>query len=194
MVLVKRNIKWKDVLGFEGVYQVNNIGQVYSCHTTKILNAYKSNDGYMRVNLSFRGKAKIKMVHILVAEAFISNPNLLPVVNHKDGNKTNPRVENLEWVTFSENSKHAFYTGLSKISDKAKNKASKNARANGSKTTSKPIIQYSIDGIKIAEYESIKAACRATGANDGYVSKVCKRIKYTAAGYVWRYKDDPNFD
>ncbi|WP_171034487.1 NUMOD4 domain-containing protein [Marinilactibacillus psychrotolerans] len=195
MALIKQSIEWKDVKGFEGFYQINNVGKVYSCHSHKLLTAYESSDGYLRVNLSVRGKVKIKMLHVLVATAFLPNPQDLPVVNHIDGNKKNPLPHNLEWTTFSENSKHAFFHGLSKISDKAREKASENAKINGAKTTSRPVIQYSIDGRKIAVFSSIKEASRITGANDGRISHVCKRRKgmYTAGGFVWRYKDDPEF-
>lgn len=193
MVSIKQKIEWRDVEGYEGYYQINNVGKVYSCHSHRLLTPYVSSDGYLRVNLSIRGKVKIKMLHVLIANAFIANPYNFPIVNHIDGNKKNPLPNNLEWVTYSENSKHAFKHGLSKISDKARKKASENAKANGSKTTSRPVIQYSIDGVIIAEYPSIKAASRMTGANDGYIGSVCKRKKYTAAGFVWRYKDDPEF-
>ncbi|AQZ46054.1 NUMOD4 domain-containing protein [Paenibacillus larvae] len=193
MTRIKCKIEWRDIPGYEGFYQINNIGQVYSCHTTRILSNYMASDGYLRANLSVRGKVKIKMVHVLVAQAFIPNPDNMPVVNHIDGNKQNPNVNNLEWVSYSENTKHAFTNGLAKISKKARENARRVAAENGARTTKKAVIQYSLDGERIAEYESIKAACRATGANDGYLSMVCRRKKQTAAGFVWRYTDDPEF-
>ncbi|QOY37060.1 HNH endonuclease [Anaerobacillus isosaccharinicus] len=193
MGAIRQFIKWRDVSGYEGFYQINNIGQIYSCHSNKILTNYVSSDGYLRVNLSVRGKVKIKMVHVLVAQTFIPNEKELPVVNHIDGNKLNPNVNNLEWVTHSENTRHAFEIGLAKPSEKSREHARKVAAKNGAKTTSKPVIQYTVDGDKVAEFPSIKAACRATGANDGYMSMVCRRKKQTAGGFVWRYKDDPEF-
>lgn len=98
---------WKDVVGYEGSYQVSNLGRVKRIkHTTKnyffserIVNQYVNMNGYMMAPLSKDGKDKHKAVHRLVAQAFIPNPNNLQCVNHKDENKQNNNVENLEWCT-----------------------------------------------------------------------------------------------
>ena len=95
---------WKDIEGYEGLYQVSNLGRVKSfprkgTHTTKerILKLTKSNKNYVIVILKNNYIQKAKSVHRLVAEAFIPNPNNLPQVNHKDENKLNNKVDNLEW-------------------------------------------------------------------------------------------------
>ena len=115
---------WKDVVGYEGLYQVSNHGKVKSLEhfvptkngavrnsPSKIrINCFDGN--YYHVILYRQNKRKVALVHRLVAEAFIPNPNNLPQVNHKDGNKLNNNVTNLEWCSEQDNMLHAFATGL----------------------------------------------------------------------------------
>ena len=107
---------WRDIDGYEDLYQVSIFGRVKSFQgdTIKIMKANKSENGYFRVPLSKSGVHKNFGVHVLVARAFISNPDLKPEVNHCDGNKTNNCVWNLAWVTGSENHIHALQNGLKK--------------------------------------------------------------------------------
>ena len=110
--------QWKPVKGFEN-YEVSNMGNIKSLnymHTkeTKILRLCKDKDGYLRVNLYKNGKRYAKLVHRLVAQTFIPNPENKPQVNHIDGDKTNNTVDNLEWVTVKENQQHAYNAGLHK--------------------------------------------------------------------------------
>ncbi len=107
----------KDVIGYEGLYKISPNGEIFSEYSKRLLKPYVASDGYLRVNLCKDKKVKITMLHRIVAETFIPNPNNLPVVNHIDGNKANANAKNLEWATFSENSYHAFATGLSSISE-----------------------------------------------------------------------------
>lgn len=121
---------WKDIKGYEGIYQVSNKGRVkalkkqvpkvikgkecYSLYNEKILKISNHNkNGYLKINLT-NDYSKTYQIHRLVAEAFIPNPNNLPQVNHKNGIKTDNRVDNLEWVTISENHKHAFKMRIKK--------------------------------------------------------------------------------
>lgn len=99
---------WKDIKGFEGLYQVSNLGNVRSLKyrnqkLVKNLTPQTNNHGYKVVGLGENGKTKFALVHRLVATAFIDNPNNYPVVNHKDENPLNNRVDNLEWSTYSYN-------------------------------------------------------------------------------------------
>lgn len=116
---------WKDVVGYEGRYQVSNKGRVKSLNykrskKPKLLTTTLHDWGYLQVRL----KRKTFYVHRLVAEAFLPNPESKPTVNHLDGNKANNKLVNLEWATLSENNKHAYKIGL-KDQSGAKNGFSK---------------------------------------------------------------------
>lgn len=100
---------WKDVEGYEGKYQVSNWGRVRNAKRNIIIKPYLNHKGYEKVSLSrgTKGNTNKHRVHRLVAQAFIPNPNNLPQVNHKDGNKRNNSVSNLEWCTNAQNAHHA---------------------------------------------------------------------------------------
>jgi len=106
---------WKDIKGYEGLYQISDLGRVKSLRRNAILRAGKSNTGYRIVALCKRGKAITKSVHRLVAEYFVDNPYNKPQVNHIDGDKVNNIYANIEWVTASENHIHAISIGLIKF-------------------------------------------------------------------------------
>lgn len=95
---------WKDIAGFEGLYQVSNVGQVKSVKSGKILKPNSNNTGgYLKVALSKNGKVKRFYVHQLVAEAFLPNEDELPQIDHISGDKTDNRVANLQWISQVEN-------------------------------------------------------------------------------------------
>lgn len=115
---------WKDIEGYEDLYQVSNLGnvrsldrevfngKVYYTKLGKKLKFFSDKNGYFCLHLAKNNKQSTKKVHRLVAQTFIVNPNNKPEVNHKNGIKNDNRVENLEWVTGSENIQHAYRTGL----------------------------------------------------------------------------------
>ena len=107
--------KWRDVVGYEGLYQVSNYGRVKSFHNNgvRILNPVLADyPGYYVVSLTKNGDQRTQYVHILVAQSFIFNPEKKSYVNHIDGDKLNNRLEKLEWVTPTENSRYAWQNGL----------------------------------------------------------------------------------
>jgi predicted RNA binding protein YcfA (HicA-like mRNA interferase family) len=109
--------EWKPIVGYEGLYEVSNFGRIktlYNRYKDVIYLKYNTSpNGYYCVNLVKNKISKTIRIHRLVAEHFINNPQNKPMVNHKDGDKKNNFVDNLEWVTASENIKHSFKNGLS---------------------------------------------------------------------------------
>lgn len=159
-----------EIEGFDGFYKVTSDGQVFSVNGVKKTEI--SDNGYARVSLWKNGKGKHFLLHRLVASAFIPNPNNYEIVNHKDGNKLNCDVSNLEWCDASHNMRHAYANNLVHP-----------------KTTR--VIQYTKDFVKVKEWDSIKDACESLGLLHGNVIAVCKdRKKRTTGGYIWRYAND----
>ena len=117
---------WKDISGFEGIYQVSNRGNVR--RNGRIKSQAIDHGGYCTVSLSVQSKQRTMSVHRIVATAFIPNPDGKRTVNHKDGNKLNNSVENLEWATHSENIVHANKTGLRCVTDAQRHAASMNGK------------------------------------------------------------------
>ena len=110
---------WKDIEGegVDGLYQVSNFGRVKSFHSlpAKLITPYVNYNGYYVVEMRKDKKKITRLLHRLIAKAFIPNPENKPYINHKDGNKLNYSLENLEWVTSAENTRHARENGLMKI-------------------------------------------------------------------------------
>lgn len=107
-------IVWKEIEGYEGLYMITVLGDVYSLKRGIMLKKRLTFDGYIKATLSKNDKAKDFRVHRLVAEAFIPNPENKETVNHIDGDKTNNCVSNLEWATRSEQTQHSYDLGLKK--------------------------------------------------------------------------------
>ena len=131
-----------DIKGYEGLYSVSKKGDIYSYpkyrHKGKLLKKYLRKDGYEEVGLSKNKKRKTFSVHRLVGAGFIPNPEKLPEINHKDGNKQNNLYSNLEWATSSENQIHAIKNGLQKFTEKHRITAIKTGKINGLKGRGKP--------------------------------------------------------
>jgi hypothetical protein len=120
-----QNIEWKPLKEYKGVYEINSLGEIISLHRrnpNRLLTQRIDRAGYYTVRLSLKGKTATKLIHRLIAETFIPNLDNKPYVNHINGIKTDNAITNLEWVTHSENIKHAFDTGLWKVPDLTKRK------------------------------------------------------------------------
>lgn len=164
---------WKDIPGFEELYQVNQSGEIKSLEKRwitgkgngrnhvqpeKHIKPFVSKFGYLRVSLWKAGKPKKIHIHTIVAMAFIPNPENKAQVNHKDGNKINNSVNNLEWNTASENMQHAFDNGLHVINEKTRIAVSARHKG-GNNVNAKKVI----DIVTGAQYECIKDAADANG-------------------------------
>ena len=171
------NEVWKDILGYEGHYQVSNLGRVKSIKFVKekILKLSRDNDGYLKVCLYKNGEMKTYKVHRLVAKVFISNPNNLPQINHKDEDKTNNSLENLEWCDQKYN--HNYGTINQRIAEK---------HTNGKQ--SKPVLQLTKDGEFVREWKSASDVERNLGYSQGNITKCCRGKYHSAYNFVWRYK------
>ena len=168
---------WKDIEGYEGLYQVSNMGRVRSLKykNERILKPRKQS-GYYKV-LLYNNETREYLIHRLVANAFIPNPDNLPQVNHKDEDKANNCVSNLEWCTQKYNSSYG---------TRGKRISLKNTNGKKSKIT----LQYDINGNLIKEWKSTRDVERNLGFNQSYISKCCKNIIKTAYGYLWKYKNE----
>lgn len=181
---------WKDIKDYEGLFQVSNWGRVKSLgngkthKTSRIRKFYKSNRGYLRVNLSKNGETKKYSVHRLVAEAFLENPENKPHINHKiegdegktinmvffneDGSVDEERTT-IEWVTVKENCNYGTH----------------NERI--AKALSKPILQLTLDGHLIREWDSM-SECGRNGFFHSAISLCCRGKQKTHKGFRWEYK------
>lgn len=171
---------WRPIKGYEGLYCVSNKGKVKTLHTKysnckskrHYLSPLTSGAGYQVVGLTKSGITKQFLIHRLVAEAFIENPNNYPFVNHKDENKKNNNVDNLEWCTPRQNLE--FSNVILKL------------RIAGAKSQCKKVAMYK-DGIFLQEFESATAAARFIGDYQQNVSKCCHGEIKRVRGYQFKF-------
>lgn len=184
---------WKDVVGYEGLYQVSNMGRVKS--VKRVVNSTNPKQSWKTINerilkpssygkppkcggirhldvvLYRKGKQKTEKVHRLVAMAFIPNPNNYPIINHKDENPSNNCADNLEWCTHQYNSNYG---------------TRKECWLKSFPTT--PVLQYSIQGRLIAQFKSVADAAASVNVSSSLIYKVCSGNEcHQVAGYVWRF-------
>lgn len=183
---------WKEVKGWEGYYEVSTMGNVRS----KDRVVYKVNEphrihqfwpskiktqygkSYLQVNFNRDKKLYHYYVHILVAKTFINNPLNKPEVNHKNGIKTDNSVDNLEWVTRSENIRHSYEMGMRNYK-----------RKSGSEHhLSKPVFQFDLNGNFIREWANISQAVKSFRPKNPSISLVCSGKIKQSMGYIWKYK------
>lgn len=153
---MKNNEVWKDVEGYEGIYQVSNLGNI---KRDKKLKPLKAKSGYCIVCLCKDGKQETKYVHRLVALAFLPNPQNLPQVNHKDENKANNSLNNLEWCSIQYNQEYS---------------------------NAKKVLQYNLSGKLVRKYKSISNAAKETGYNESMISRAARNNK-TYKGFNWKF-------
>lgn len=177
---------WKDIKGYEGIYQVSNKGRVKSLerdiickngvkrhYKERIMKGSLDMDGYLYVGLgNNKGERKFLWIHRIVATTFIPNLDNKPQVNHKDEVKTNNFVENLEWMTCKENVNYGTH----------------NERM--AKALSKSVAQYTRDGELVKVWQSTNEAGRQLGIGQSNISAVARGKRKTCGGFVWKYVED----
>ena len=183
---------WKDIPGYEGLYQVSSLGNIKSCQKIlkyrngknvhrkeTIMSLNKSFGQYLTVGLSKNNKRKLYNVHYLVAITFIDNPNNLPCINHKDEDKFNNSVNNLEWCSYSYNVR--YNNNIRRLID--------TRNSNCSRGCEKQVYQYDLNGVLIKVWSSLKSIQRELGYKATNISSYClgKYNKKSAYGYKWSY-------
>lgn len=178
---------WVPIKGFDGKYEVSNKGRIRSyvgwkargTDIPRVLKESYGNSGYKQVCLVKEGKHYMRMTHRIVAETFLKNDMGLREVNHKDGNKSNNELSNLEWTSRSGNLKHAYKSGLRKFSDKQLKRILERT---------KPVEQVK-DGIVVNEFISAAEAHRKTDISRQDIGQCCLGRLKRAGGYEWRFKE-----
>lgn len=190
---------WKDVVGFKGYYIVSNMGNVKSVdryvegkngslrfQKGVLMNLQESKKGYLVVILHKHGLFYQKQVHRLVAEAFIKNPYDLPQVNHKDTNKHNNCVENLEWITNYDNMQHAIeHNCYHDFTEKQLSSVKKNLEFANIKRRI-PVAKCDNNWNIIDKYESIISAAKINNLSDSHISQCCNGKRKSCGGYKWK--------
>ena len=165
--------EWLEIEDYPN-YLVSNKGMVRNNKFKTDKKLTIGDNGYYFVNLYNGDKHQFKTVHRLVANAFIENSENLPCVNHKDGNKLNNTVENLEWVSYSKNAKHAYQKGLRKP---VKYKGWNN----------KEVAKYDLQGNLLSNYKSVRDAAKSNNLSEKAIARVCRGERNKYANLKWEY-------
>ena len=184
--------QWRDVVGYEGLYQVSSFGRVRNPRRNKLMTIRHDKDGYETVGLTNNRVMKTRKVHRLVADAFVPNPNNLPQVNHRNEDKTCNYPDNLEHCSAKYNTR---YNGLP---------AKRGLKLRGIKRSPEtcqkyrermryamiPVIQLDLSGDYIKEWDSVNGAAKALGLFATNISVCCRGKIATSGGFKWKYKSD----
>lgn len=178
---------WQDIKGYENLYQISNWGNVMSLRSNKLITPQKNKYGYITIKLSKKGEIKTFLLHRLIAETFIPNPENKPYIDHINTNRDDNRLENLRWVTPSENNNNPLtLKRMLEITNTNEYKKKKSI------TKSKGVVQYTLDGKMLAVFYGGREASRKTGISQISISQCCRNLPKhrSAGGYRWRYLDD----
>ncbi|MFT3994747.1 MAG: NUMOD4 domain-containing protein [Dysgonomonas sp.] len=161
---------WADIADFEGLYKISNKGRIKNTIRNNNLKYFINKQGYVIVKLSKNGVRYSLRVHRLMAQSFIPNPNNYPIINHKDEDKSNYCLSNLEWCN------HKYNNTYGSLPDRK------------SEWSKRPVIKLSKSGSIIREYESVNDAGIDNNVHPSNISNCLKERNKTSAGYRWKYK------
>lgn len=173
---------FKDIQGYEGLYQVSNLGNVRNIISNKPIKGYKNNEGYLNLRLYKDKNRKSFKIHRLVGFAFIPIIEGKLNINHINGIKNDNRVENLEWCNQSENVTHGYRVLNSKGGFKNNPEYIKNKH-------SKSVTQYNLNNIPIKTWKSASEIERVLGFSRSCISDCCNNKIKTSAGYIWKFAE-----
>ena len=180
--------KWKTIKGYDSLYAVSTLGNIRSMEKTsingnllkpKMMKPARQSNGYISLVLHNNGFRKTHTVHRLVAVAFLKNPNNLKTVNHKNGKRDDNSVDNLEWMSQSDNCKHGF--------EKNGHVGSWTDKFGKDHHRSKVVIQMDLDSNEVARFYGTMEVERETGINNRGVADACRGKNKTAGGFKWKY-------
>lgn len=183
---------WKSIEGYEGKYEISNLGRIRSLQDNLgrkrilVLKPRIGKQGYLYLNLWSGSIGKPRKIHRLVAQAFCEKPQGAECVNHKNGVKTDNRAENLEWCTNSYNIRHAYSIGL--IQPTKGERDGMYGVHGKDHPSSKPVLQYALDGTFIREWENPIEAGKTLHLCGGSIQRCARGDRKTAFGYLWKYK------
>ncbi len=188
-----KNEEFRDIKGYENIYQISNYGRVKSLKRIidknhivyeKILKLNISNNGYYTIALYKNKRSKYFTVHRLLAKTFISNPQNFPVVNHIDQNKLNVIISNLEWCTYKYNSTESY-----RLTNRKGSMLNKKGELC---PNSIKVIQYDLNNNFIKEWASMHDASRSLNISYQNIWKVCRGTRKQTGGYIWKYSEECN--
>lgn len=189
---------WKDVVGYDGFYKVSNKGRLMRCERiasnnhllpNKIKVLREKNNGYYGTTIvDCNGNYKNVLIHKLVAQAFIPNPENKPCVDHINGIKADNTVENLRWCTYKENVNFPLSLKNRSAAGKIAQNKPHTIQSKIASSHKKKVLQYTLDGDFLREFESLHEISRMLGFSVPNISACCNNRRKNAFGYIWKFK------
>ena len=179
---------FRSVPGYEGLYSISDMGTLKTHKRQgtdeRVIIGYKDRTGYLRATLMKNGEGKSFAVHRLVCMAFLDNPENKRTVNHKNGNKTDNRLENLEWMTHSENHLHSY--------EQLARKSSMSGKSGALHHNAKSVTKICKTTGSITMYPTLREAARSSSTTsfcEGHISACCNGTRNSHKGFYWKFTD-----